>query len=143
MKNSEKAKKYFEGNCNCSQAVFAAYADRFGIKEKDAIRIAAGFGGGIGRLQGICGAISGGVMVIGCRYFDESNTAETKDTVYNKVKELNEKFKEKHKHSDCYNLTGVDFNKEGWIDEYNIKKVRENKCNGYIRDVCEILEKLI
>lgn len=143
MENANKAIESFEGIFNCSQSVFSAYCEKYGISKSDAVRIAAGFGGGIGRTQGICGAISGGVMVIGCRYFDETDASKSKETVYNKTKELIEKFEEKNEHSDCYKLTGVDFSKEGWIDEFNLRKVKENKCNEYIKDVCKILNEMI
>src|SRR5512143_988380 len=53
---------------NCAQAVFSTYASLVGVGESDALRISSGFGGGIGRMQGVCGAVTGGIMLIGCTY---------------------------------------------------------------------------
>ncbi len=143
MNNTEKAIKFFSTDFNCSQSVFAAYSEKFGIKEKDAQKIATGFGGGIGRTQDICGALSGAVMVLGCRYYDENNIAGSKVLVYEKTKELISRFKEIHKTVECRDLTGVDFNKEGGLELFKTLNIHENKCNGYIKDVCKILEELI
>ncbi|MBI5404089.1 MAG: C_GCAxxG_C_C family protein [Ignavibacteriae bacterium] len=143
MEKENKALESFEGIFNCSQSVVGAYSEKFGISKGDAVRIAAGFGGGIGRTQGICGAITGGVMVIGLRFFDETDSVKSKETVYNKTKELVEKFEKRNEYSDCYKLTGVDFSKEGWTDEFKEQKTKENKCNGYIKDVCKILDEMI
>ncbi|MCX6166051.1 MAG: C-GCAxxG-C-C family protein [Ignavibacteriae bacterium] len=122
MNHTEKALDNFKAQYNCAQSVFAAYSKKFDIKEKDAFKIASGFGGGIGRTQDICGALSGAVMVLGCRFFDEKNIPESKIIVYEKTKELISRFKEIHKTADCLELTGVDFNKEGGLELFKTLK---------------------
>lgn len=143
MNNTDKAIKYFSKNFNCSQSVFASYSEKFGITEKDAFKIASGFGGGIGKTQNICGALSGAVMVLSCRYYNENDIRGSKILVYEKVKELILRFKEIHNTIDCLELIDLDFNKDGSSELFNKLKIRENKCNGYINDVCKILEELI
>lgn len=143
MERAEKALKLMKENYNCSQTVFALYADKFGVDKKDAFKIAAGFGGGIGRTQDICGALSGAVMVIGCRYFNGKDPAASKDIVYKKTKEFIDKFKKKNKFIDCYDLTGVDFSKENWRDLFAKLNVHEEKCKRYVKDACEILDEMI
>lgn len=62
----EKAKKLFkEGGFNCCQAVVLAYSDLFGLGEETAAAISSGFGGGMGRMREVCGAVSGMVMLAG------------------------------------------------------------------------------
>ena len=63
----EKAEALFKSGCNCSQAVFAALADEFGLDEALAKKVACGLGGGVGRLREVCGAVSGAAMVLGMR----------------------------------------------------------------------------
>ena len=67
MNRIEKAEALFKGGCNCSQAVFAAFADELGLDEERAKLIACGLGGGVGRMREVCGAVSAAAMVIGMR----------------------------------------------------------------------------
>jgi C_GCAxxG_C_C family probable redox protein len=143
MENSEKALGYLKEKYSCSQSVFAAYADKLGIETKGVFKVAAGFGGGIGRTQDICGALTGAIMVLGCKYFDENNPAGSKDFVYNKVKKFIEKFKERNKYVDCYDLTGVDFKREEWKSLFAKLNIHEEKCNKYVKDACEILDEMM
>lgn len=64
---AEKAERLFLEGCNCAQAVFAAFADEFGMDEDLAKRVACGLGGGVGRMREVCGAVSAAAMVIGMR----------------------------------------------------------------------------
>lgn len=143
MTNTEKALKLFNENYNCSQSVFAAYCERFGINEKDACKISSGFGGGIGRTQNICGAITGAIMIIGSRYFNEDDVAGSKVIVYDKIKELLSKFKSIHNAINCLELTGIDMSKEGGQELFKTMKIHETKCNGFISDTCRILDEIL
>ena len=55
----EKAVALFKEGYNCSQSVVAAYADLYGFTSEQALRMAASFGGGIGRMRETCGAACG------------------------------------------------------------------------------------
>ena len=67
MNRVERAEALFLDGCNCSQAVFTAFADEFGLDEELAKRLACGLGGGVGRMREVCGAVSAAAMVIGAR----------------------------------------------------------------------------
>ena len=67
MDRVTKAEELFVGGCNCAQAVFAAFADEFGLDEEFAKRLATGLGGGVGRMREVCGAVSAAALVIGMR----------------------------------------------------------------------------
>ena len=67
MNRVEKSEALFLDGCNCAQAVFAAFADEFGLDEALAKRLACGLGGGVGRMREVCGAVSAAAMVIGMR----------------------------------------------------------------------------
>ena len=61
----QKAIGFFENGYNCSQSVLMAYADLYGIDQETATKIASSFGGGMGRLREVCGAVTGMFMVLG------------------------------------------------------------------------------
>jgi C_GCAxxG_C_C family probable redox protein len=143
MENKEVALIYFDDQLNCSQAVFSAYSEMFGVSEDDAIKIAAGFGGGIGRTQETCGALTGAVMALGCKFFDINNVEKSKNLIYEKTSELLSKFKEIHKSTYCLDLTGIDFSKEGGRELFKKMNIQEKVCRNCIVDVCNILDEMI
>ena len=76
---AQLAKKLFLDGYNCSQAVFGAYAEDFGIDFSTAMKISSGFGGGFGRMREVCGAVSGMTMVLGLKYgYDDPKANELK-----------------------------------------------------------------
>ncbi|MBQ1846540.1 MAG: C_GCAxxG_C_C family protein, partial [Clostridia bacterium] len=68
MKRSELAGEYFTEGYNCSQAVALAFADLCDIGKDQFLKIASSFGGGMGRLREVCGAVSGMFIVAGLLY---------------------------------------------------------------------------
>ena len=58
------AEELFERGYNCAQAVAGAFADQMGMPQSQVLQLAGGFGGGVGRLREICGAVSGMAMVL-------------------------------------------------------------------------------
>lgn len=61
----DRAEEYFRKGFNCSQSVFATFADRYGLSEEVALKISASFGGGFGRMREVCGCVSGMALVAG------------------------------------------------------------------------------
>ena len=96
MDHSIYAGELFMNGSSCSQAVFLAFGDVTGIDRKLAAKIASPFGGGIGRMREVCGAVSGMYMVLGALYgYDE--TAEDdgrKKQLYKDVQALAAQFRE-------------------------------------------------
>jgi len=84
----EKAEKLFKGGLNCSQSVFAAFADEFGLDEELAKKVSCGLGGGVGRMREVCGAVSAAAMVIGMRLGPDKTAA------YPAIQEFCAKFKD-------------------------------------------------
>jgi len=85
----ERAVDNFMAGYGCCQSVVAAFADLYGLDDLLAKRIAAGFGGGVGRLRIMCGAVSGIVMLVGldCGQTDGGDR-EGKSACYKVVQEL-------------------------------------------------------
>ena len=62
---SEKAANNFREGYNCAQSVLLAFANQVGLKEDEALKLASSFGGGMGRLREVCGAVSAMFMIAG------------------------------------------------------------------------------
>lgn len=105
----ERAKELFHQGFNCSQAVFAACADIYGIEDEAlALRLAASFGGGIGRMRQTCGAACGMFMLAGLENGSaiEGDT-EGKKQNYALVQDLAAKFKQENGSIICAELLGI------------------------------------
>lgn len=77
MNHEEKAQALFLEGCNCAQAVFAAFCDVTGFSRQEAMRLASSFGGGVGRMREICGALSGAFWPwAGCTAMKNRGTME-------------------------------------------------------------------
>ena len=109
MDHGKRAREIFEGGGNCAQSVFTAYADLTGFSEEQALRMASAFGGGIGRLRETCGAVSGGVLVIGCLYgYSQLPGDEAKAEVYRKTQQFVRAFKAATGSMWCHELLGLE-----------------------------------
>lgn len=92
----------------CAQSVVAAFADMYGFTDMQAKLVAAGFGGGVGRMRMMCGAVSGIVMLAGmdCGQ-SEGNDREGKSACYRVVQEMLGKFRERNGSLVCAELLGL------------------------------------
>ena len=96
MNEIERAGQLFLEGFNCSQSVFTAFCDRFGLNEETAKKVSAGLGGGVGRMREVCGAVTGAAMVLGSlRSATEGDDADGKKENYELVREFSERFKER------------------------------------------------
>ena len=95
MDHSIQAAELFLGGCNCAQAVFLAFSDMTGMDRKLAAKLSSPFGGGMGRMREVCGAVSGMFMVLGALYgYDENDTDVQKKQLYKDVQALAGQFRE-------------------------------------------------
>ena len=110
---TERAVDLFLEGFNCSQSVFAAYADLFGMDKETALRVSASFGGGIGRMREVCGAANGMFLVAGMLTGSVEGKDQTaKKNNYEVVQRLAAEFKKKTGGSYiCRELLGL--NKDG------------------------------
>ena len=97
MDHAIMAAELFLEGFNCAQAVAVAFTDVTGMDKKEAAKLAAPFGGGMGRMREVCGAVSGMFMVLGALYgYDNSDADAKKKETYQQVQELAAKFKEEN-----------------------------------------------
>ncbi len=134
----------FSEGFNCAQAVFSTYAPLLGVKREDALRIATGFGAGMGRTQETCGAVTGAYMVIGCKHGmrDPGETAE-KEAAYTLVREFAEEFRRRHRTTSCRELLGCDMTTEEGKKTMRERNLTSTVCLACVRDASAILEDLL
>ena len=95
MNHVERAVELFVEGYNCAQAVAAAFGDLTGLDEKTAARMASCFGGGMGRMREVCGAVSGMLMVAGVLYgYDDPKATKEKRELYAQVQAMAGQFRE-------------------------------------------------
>jgi len=96
MKNKvDVALEKFMSGYNCAQAVLFVHSGDLGLEANAALKLACGFGAGMGRKEEVCGAVSGGIMVIGADYGcgeGDGRAANENENAYSKTRELLERF---------------------------------------------------
>ncbi len=143
MKNSEKAVALFHDGYNCAQAVFGAFAEQVGIDQIKALKLAAPFGGGIGRLREVCGACSGMLMAFGMLYgYETAETGEIKMQHYEQTRMLCKKFADINGSIICREILKTD-EVGGTPSPRTAEYYNERPCDRCVRTAAEILEKYI
>lgn len=102
MDHVKLAEELFLKGYNCSQSVFAAFSDITNLDVETSLKVSSGFGAGVCRTRGICGAVSGMIMVLGM-----INKPEDKALIYSEGQKLIEKFKKENGSHICSILLGV------------------------------------
>lgn len=147
MTRKDRAVELFMEGYNCSQSVFTAFADRFGIDEDTAKKISAGLGGGVGRQREVCGAVSGAAMILGSvKAAVSGKDSEGKKANYDLVREFCDLFKERHGGTIiCRELLKIQAEKKesATPDERNASYYASRPCARAVFDAAEILEELI
>jgi C_GCAxxG_C_C family probable redox protein len=108
LKFEDQAKRLFEAHYNCAQSTFGAFAEHFNLDLTTAVKIAMPFGGGIGHSGGMCGAVSGGIMVIGLARGIDVYDKDKKEACYALAREFLNRFSALHGSLTCPGLLGVD-----------------------------------
>ena len=104
----EQAVDNFMQGYGCCQSVVAAFADLYGLDDTMAKRIAAGFGGGVGRMRMMCGAVSALVILVGLDCGQtEGSDREGKSACYRVVQQLLERSRQQNGSIICAELLGL------------------------------------
>ena len=105
----ERARELFLSGYNCSQAVLGAFAQELSMPLDMALRLSSSFGGGMGRLREVCGAVSGMFMVAGLKYgYSDTSDHAAKTAHYTLIQSLAKKFSEENGSIICRELLGID-----------------------------------
>ena len=137
-KSSTALSKFKEGY-NCAQSVVYAYADEMGIDENTLLSLSVGFGGGMGRKQEVCGAVSGAVMVLGAVCSKENGNNNRLS--YKSVQRLIDGFTKEKGSIKCLDLlSGCNLSTSEGQSLFKEKNLRSH-CDGCIEVACNILQK--
>ncbi len=140
----EKALAAHAAGLNCAQSVVTAYSGTLNFDEGLAESMSCGFGGGMGRLQETCGAVTGAFMVIGIwNSRKASETTERKNMTYGMVRECNDRFIAIHGTNTCRVLVRCDLMTDEGREYYKKNNLSENVCNRCIADSITIIDELI
>ena len=105
---AEQARQLFLSGANCAQAVLGAFHRECGLDFDAAMRLASGFGGGMGRLREVCGAVSGMFLVANLRRgYSDLSDKEAKDAHYAFIQKLAAEFRAETGSSVCRELLGL------------------------------------
>ncbi len=138
---SEKAMALFREGYNCTQSVVGAFEDELNLDHDTAMKIASSFGGGMGRLREVCGAVSGMFMVAGLLFgYSDPKDKSLKTEHYKLIQELAEKFKENHPSIVCRELLGIGAKKESYVpDDRTPEYYKKRPCVHIIGEAAEII----
>lgn len=140
--HSKKAAELFCNGCNCAQAVFSAFAEDCGMDETTALKLSSSFGGGMGRLREVCGAVTGMFMVAGLLSgYTNSDGKEKKDEHYRLIQDLAKEFKAVHSTYICRELLGTLSDTSPVSSPRTEEYYKVRPCVRFVITAAEILDK--
>ena len=142
---SETAAELFLNGYNCAQSVVGAFADKTDIDFDTLMRLSSSFGGGLGRLREVCGAVSGMAMIAGILYgYEKPDDSAGKIEHYELIQNLVQDFKDKHETIICRELLAGIKKTEGAVPEARTKEYYKTRpCAMFVETAAEILDKYI
>ncbi len=145
ISTAETASEKFLSGYNCAQSVLWTFAPRINIVPDAALKIACGFGAGMGRRQEVCGAVTGGTLVLGLKFGrGEAQDRTATEATYAKTQELMRRFEAAHGSCICRQLLGgCDLTTEAGRAAFKDKDLLNTTCVPCVRTVCDILENIL
>ena len=142
---ADRAEALFRQGYNCSQSVFAAFADVVGMSVEEAAQLASPFGAGFGKLREVCGAVSGMTMLAGkLKGYSDPKAREEKVELYKLIQKMCAEFEGKEGSIICRELLGLEKGED--LGEPAVRTeeyYRSRPCVGACRTAAEIAEKYL
>lgn len=127
----------------CSQAVFAAFSEQFGITEKQALRIGGCFGGGMNKAE-VCGACTGALMVLGMRYGQvDLNDFDSRMAENAKAVQFLDEFKKRKGSYICRDILGCDISTKDGKSVAVERGLFGKLCPEMVRTAAEIVAEML
>ncbi len=143
MNRIESSVEIFRSGIACSQAVLVAYSQLVGLDPSQAMKLSAGFAGGMRRAE-TCGAVTGAYMVLGMHYCgDDCNAATGRKKIYSMVREFTNRFEQRNKTTICKELLAYDISTKEGIKSAQSNNLFKTKCVKMVQDAAEILEEML
>jgi C_GCAxxG_C_C family probable redox protein len=143
--HSELAIELFLKGYNCSQSVFAAFCDETGMDTNTALKLASSFGGGMGRLREVCGAVTGMLMVVGMKYgYTDVSDKKAKAEHYRIVQDLAKQFEKEYGSIICRELLGLSMKTDSPVpDDRNENYYKKRPCTEFVEQAAKLLDEYI
>lgn len=143
MNRPDRAEELFRKGYNCSQSVFAAFADVLGMSVEEAAKIASPFGAGFGKLREVCGAVSGMTLAAGyLKGYDDPADYERKKELYKLIQKMCAEFEESMGTIICRELLGLQKGEDAAEPSVRTEEYYQSRpCIGACRTAAEIAEK--
>ena len=143
--HSDLARELFRKGYNCSQSIFAAFCDETGLGIDTALKIASSFGGGMGRLREVCGAVSGMFMVVGMKYgYTDPSDKKAKTEHYRVIQDLAKQFEKENGSIICRELLGLSKKADNPVPEDRTDSYyRKRSCAELVEQAARILDEYI
>jgi len=141
---AEIAVDLFNKGFNCAQAVFTSHCEEYNLPDDIGKKVACGFGAGMGRTGETCGAVTGGIMLIGLRYGQAENFGhEVKEKIYALVQEYTGKFKAEFGSVNCTELVKYDLGKKEELLKARNAGVFKHLCPLLVKRSVELIEEIL
>jgi len=136
------AEDLFLQGYNCSQSVFVAFSDEVGLDRETALKLASSFGGGMGRLREVCGAVSAMFMIAGLKYgYSNPEDSGAKTEHYKLIQDLAQKFKEQNGSIVCRELLGLPNQADDPVPEARTPGYyKKRPCVELVKSAAKIME---
>jgi C_GCAxxG_C_C family probable redox protein len=137
----DKAVALFDEGCACSQAMLGAFGPGFGLDEARAVRLAAGFAGGM-KMAETCGAVTGAFMVLGLAWGGpDCRTADGRKAAHDAVVAFTQAFRARHGSLTCRDLLGCDISTPDGLQAARDRNAFKTDCTSFVRDAATLLER--
>jgi C_GCAxxG_C_C family probable redox protein len=144
MNRAQRALSEFSSGFNCSQSVLSVFAEDYGLDTNSALKLATGFGGGMGGTGRTCGAVSGAFLVIGLKYGNVApGDTDSKNATYRRVREFIQKFEAKNRSIQCKELLDLDLSTPEGLASARERGLFTAICPRLVSDAVEILEAIM
>jgi C_GCAxxG_C_C family probable redox protein len=135
--NYEKSVQLYKSGYNCCQAVLGTYCKELGLDFNTAMKLSSSFGGGMGSLREVCGAVSGMFMVIGLKCGQSDPSDRVAYAAHKKlIQKLAAQFKEENGSILCRELLGL------VPAQFNIASdYKKKSCSQLVGYAAELIDK--
>ena len=139
---SLKAVENFKQGYNCAQSVFLAFAEECGFGKETALKLSSSFGGGMGRLREVCGAVTAMFAIAGIKKgYSSANDDDAKAKHYELIQSLAEEFKIQHNTIICRELLGLEDGADSPTPSKRTEQYyQERPCEDFIATAAKIIE---
>jgi len=135
--HTEEAISLFNQQYNCAQAILAAYGSGYGLERETALKMASVFGSGTARTGGMCGAVTGALMVLSLHYCTGMPKGMLEKPVHRKARQFIKRFEQEAGAHNCNAMRGKDPHKGKYV------KGNNEACPGFVELSCRLLEEML